>query len=259
MLLKDRTAIVHGGSGDIGSAVAHAYAREGAEVHLTGRSETPSRRSPSALGTGAGSRTSTSLTRWTVTRLSNMPRRWPSVAAASTRASTPPTTTTSKARRWSTCPSATSCSRSPRRSPRPSPWPRPPHGTWSSVAPASSSPWAADGRRSPTSVAPTSRGPHSPVCAGSWPPSSAAGCPRRLAALTGLPKTGRARPGRRQPAAATTPQPRRRRQRRSVRRVRLGRDHDCDRDQPHRRRRRRLTPGFHRYRDLRGPVEGTCR
>ena len=37
MLLENRTAIVHGGSGAIGSAVARAYAREGAEVHLTGR------------------------------------------------------------------------------------------------------------------------------------------------------------------------------------------------------------------------------
>lgn len=41
MLLKNRTAIVHGGSGSIGSAVAQAYAREGAEVHLTGRTRGP--------------------------------------------------------------------------------------------------------------------------------------------------------------------------------------------------------------------------
>ena len=41
MLLKNRTAIVHGGSGAIGSAVAQAYAREGAEVHLTGRTRDP--------------------------------------------------------------------------------------------------------------------------------------------------------------------------------------------------------------------------
>ena len=37
VLLDNRTAIVHGGSGDIGSAVAVALAREGADVHLTGR------------------------------------------------------------------------------------------------------------------------------------------------------------------------------------------------------------------------------
>ena len=39
MLLENQTAIVHGGSGAIGSAVARAYAREGAQVHLTGRTE----------------------------------------------------------------------------------------------------------------------------------------------------------------------------------------------------------------------------
>jgi NAD(P)-dependent dehydrogenase (short-subunit alcohol dehydrogenase family) len=37
MLLEKKTAIVYGGAGAIGSAVARAYAREGAEVHLTGR------------------------------------------------------------------------------------------------------------------------------------------------------------------------------------------------------------------------------
>jgi NAD(P)-dependent dehydrogenase (short-subunit alcohol dehydrogenase family) len=39
MLLENKTAIVYGGAGAIGSAVARAYAREGAEVHLTGRTE----------------------------------------------------------------------------------------------------------------------------------------------------------------------------------------------------------------------------
>lgn len=37
MLLEDKVAIVHGAAGAIGSAVARAYAREGAQVHLTGR------------------------------------------------------------------------------------------------------------------------------------------------------------------------------------------------------------------------------
>jgi 3-oxoacyl-[acyl-carrier protein] reductase len=39
MLLQDKVAIVHGGAGSIGSAVARAYAREGAHVHLTGRTQ----------------------------------------------------------------------------------------------------------------------------------------------------------------------------------------------------------------------------
>lgn len=37
MLLRDRTAIVYGGSGAVGGAVARAFAREGARVFLAGR------------------------------------------------------------------------------------------------------------------------------------------------------------------------------------------------------------------------------
>lgn len=41
MLLKNRTAIIYGGAGAIGSATAFAYAREGAKVFLAGRSLRP--------------------------------------------------------------------------------------------------------------------------------------------------------------------------------------------------------------------------
>ncbi len=54
MLLKNRTAIVHGGSGAIGSAVAQAYAREGAEVHLTGRTRDSLEEVASRIGDGGG-------------------------------------------------------------------------------------------------------------------------------------------------------------------------------------------------------------
>jgi 3-oxoacyl-[acyl-carrier protein] reductase len=37
MLLKNRNAVIYGAGGSIGSAVARAFAREGAKVHLTGR------------------------------------------------------------------------------------------------------------------------------------------------------------------------------------------------------------------------------
>jgi 3-oxoacyl-[acyl-carrier protein] reductase len=37
MLLENKTAIVYGAAGSIGCAVARAYAREGAHVHLAGR------------------------------------------------------------------------------------------------------------------------------------------------------------------------------------------------------------------------------
>ena len=39
MLLDKKTAIIYGAGGAIGSAVARAYTREGAEVHLAGRTE----------------------------------------------------------------------------------------------------------------------------------------------------------------------------------------------------------------------------
>ncbi|MEU6059555.1 SDR family NAD(P)-dependent oxidoreductase [Streptomyces sp. NPDC047097] len=41
MLPAGKTAIVHGGSGAVGAAVARAFAREGAAVHLTGRTLPP--------------------------------------------------------------------------------------------------------------------------------------------------------------------------------------------------------------------------
>ena len=39
MLLQDKNAIVYGGGGSIGGAVARAFAREGANVHLAGRTK----------------------------------------------------------------------------------------------------------------------------------------------------------------------------------------------------------------------------
>jgi 3-oxoacyl-[acyl-carrier protein] reductase len=41
MLLEDKTAIVYGATGAIGSEVARAFAAEGARVHLVGRSREP--------------------------------------------------------------------------------------------------------------------------------------------------------------------------------------------------------------------------
>ena len=41
MLLENRNAIVYGAGGAIGSAVAQAFARDGATVHLAGRTHAP--------------------------------------------------------------------------------------------------------------------------------------------------------------------------------------------------------------------------
>jgi NADP-dependent 3-hydroxy acid dehydrogenase YdfG len=41
MMLKDKAAVIYGAGGDIGSAVARAFAAEGANLFLTGRSLEP--------------------------------------------------------------------------------------------------------------------------------------------------------------------------------------------------------------------------
>ncbi len=41
MLLERKVAIVYGGAGAIGSAVARVFAAEGASVHLVGRTREP--------------------------------------------------------------------------------------------------------------------------------------------------------------------------------------------------------------------------
>jgi 3-oxoacyl-[acyl-carrier protein] reductase len=41
MLLPDKTAVIYGATGHVGSAIARVFAREGARVHLTGRKPDP--------------------------------------------------------------------------------------------------------------------------------------------------------------------------------------------------------------------------
>lgn len=41
MLLEDRNAVIYGAGGAIGGPVAAAFAREGARVHLAGRTQAP--------------------------------------------------------------------------------------------------------------------------------------------------------------------------------------------------------------------------
>jgi NAD(P)-dependent dehydrogenase (short-subunit alcohol dehydrogenase family) len=54
MLLNGRTAIVYGAGGPVGSAVASAYAREGAVVHLAGRTREPLDRLASTIREAGG-------------------------------------------------------------------------------------------------------------------------------------------------------------------------------------------------------------
>jgi NAD(P)-dependent dehydrogenase (short-subunit alcohol dehydrogenase family) len=54
MLLDGKTAIVYGAAGGVGSAVARAYAREGATVHLAGRTEATLEEPAAAIRRGGG-------------------------------------------------------------------------------------------------------------------------------------------------------------------------------------------------------------
>jgi len=53
MLLENRNAIIYGAGGAIGRGVAHAFAREGATVHLTGRRREPLEQLAAEIGRGA--------------------------------------------------------------------------------------------------------------------------------------------------------------------------------------------------------------
>jgi NAD(P)-dependent dehydrogenase (short-subunit alcohol dehydrogenase family) len=53
VLLEDKSAVIYGGGGSIGSAVARVFAREGAKVFLAGRT-------PARLDEVAGASTSPS-------------------------------------------------------------------------------------------------------------------------------------------------------------------------------------------------------
>ena len=109
MLLDKKTAIIYGAAGAIGSAVARAYAREGADVHLAGRTEATLDAVAQRIRTDGGTTHSHASTSSTGPRSSSTPTPSPRPAAASTPASTPPPTTTSKAHLCSTCHSRTSC------------------------------------------------------------------------------------------------------------------------------------------------------
>jgi NAD(P)-dependent dehydrogenase (short-subunit alcohol dehydrogenase family) len=54
-LLEDRNAIIYGGGGAIGGAAARVFAREGATVHLAGRTREPLERVAAAVAADGGS------------------------------------------------------------------------------------------------------------------------------------------------------------------------------------------------------------
>jgi len=119
MLLENKTAIVYGAAGAVGSAVARAYAREGADVHLAGRTvaslEAVADRIRRAGGTAH-------VARVDVTDPAAVDEHVAGVVTAGRRGrhllQRQRRTTTSKARRSSRCGSTTSSLPSRKRSPR---------------------------------------------------------------------------------------------------------------------------------------------
>ena len=108
MLLADKTAIIYGGAGAIGSAVARAYAREGAEVHLAGRTEASPAEAAEGIQRDGGAAHVAPLD---VLDQAAVQQHADAVAptAASTSASTPRRTTTSREPRSPICRSTSSC------------------------------------------------------------------------------------------------------------------------------------------------------
>jgi len=54
MLLENKNAIVYGGSGSVGSAVAHTFSREGAKVFLAGRTQARLEKAAEEIRSGGG-------------------------------------------------------------------------------------------------------------------------------------------------------------------------------------------------------------
>jgi NAD(P)-dependent dehydrogenase (short-subunit alcohol dehydrogenase family) len=97
MLLESKIAIVYGGAGAIGSAVARTFAAEGASVHLAGRTREPLEHVATGITEAGDVSRSRNSTRPTAPRSSSMPTLSPKTPAGSTSLSTPSAMTTSKA------------------------------------------------------------------------------------------------------------------------------------------------------------------
>jgi shikimate 5-dehydrogenase len=114
MLLEAKTAIIYGGGGAIGSAVARAFAREGARVFLAGRTmNTLDDVARTIRGTG-GMAEVARVDAVDPATVAAHAAAWPTPPAESTSPSTPPRTRMSRASHCSTCRMRTSCARSTR-------------------------------------------------------------------------------------------------------------------------------------------------
>ena len=88
MLLENRNAVIYGGGGAIGGAVARAFAREGARVFLAGRTPEKVEAVAEEIRAAGGGPTPRRSTRSTSARSTSTPMPWRRRPAASTSPST---------------------------------------------------------------------------------------------------------------------------------------------------------------------------
>ena len=74
VLLENKVAVIYGGGGAVGGAVARAFAREGARLFLAGRTLTPLEAVARDVSIAGGSAEVAGLTCWTLMPLSGMLR-----------------------------------------------------------------------------------------------------------------------------------------------------------------------------------------
>lgn len=85
MLLEGKNAVIYGAGGAIGGAVATAFAREGATVHLTGRTLAPLEAVAERIRAEGGAAATAQVDALDETGSTHMPMpwlRWPAVSTS---------------------------------------------------------------------------------------------------------------------------------------------------------------------------------
>ncbi len=84
MLLEDKNAVIYGGGGSVGGAIARAFACEGANVFLTGRTREPLDKVADEISATGESPRRRRSTLWTRKLSRSTPTPWPRRSEAST-------------------------------------------------------------------------------------------------------------------------------------------------------------------------------
>ena len=111
MLLENKNAVIYGAGGAIGSAVAHAFAREGARVFLAGRTLESFEEVAEGIRSAGGVAETAQVDAIDETATDTL-TLWPRALEGSMSPSTSSPTGTSRGHRSPRCPSKTSSGRS---------------------------------------------------------------------------------------------------------------------------------------------------